>query len=144
MANVGAAALTPKQEAFCQRYLETGNASQAYRLSYDAGGMKTESIHRKAKELLDNGKIAARLTELRGKAEQAHAVTMASLMAELEEARGVARRKEQATAMVQATMGKAKLAGLDRDAALDDTPPPDSVTVTVVSGRKQSVGRADP
>lgn len=55
---------TPKQEAFCLAYLKTGNASEAYRLSYNAGKMKPETVNRKAKELLDNGKIAARLNEL--------------------------------------------------------------------------------
>ena len=30
-------ALTPKQERFCQAYIETGNASEAYRLACEAG-----------------------------------------------------------------------------------------------------------
>lgn len=60
--------LTAKQEAFCVAYLKCGNASDAYRQSYDASGMKAETIHRKAKDLLDNGKIAARLQELRAPA----------------------------------------------------------------------------
>lgn len=60
--------LTPKQEAFCLAYIETGNASEAYRRSYSAGRMKPETINRKAKELIDNGKIAARLKELNAKA----------------------------------------------------------------------------
>lgn len=57
-------ALTPKQENFCLAYLETGNASEAYRRSYDAENMKPETINRNAKDLLDNSKIAARLAEL--------------------------------------------------------------------------------
>lgn len=132
------APLTPKQEAFCQRFLETGNASEAYRLCYDAKAMKPETVNRAAKELTDNPKIAARLQELRGVAQAAHGVTIASLLAELEEARGVAKGKEQAAAMVQATMGKAKLAGLDRDADQDDTPVPAAVRIEVVSGRKNA------
>lgn len=56
--------LTPKQEAFCLAYLKTGNASEAYRQSYNAGKMKPETVNRTAKELLDNPKIAARLAEL--------------------------------------------------------------------------------
>lgn len=130
--------LTPKQEAFCQRYQETGNASEAYRLSYNAKAMKPETVNRSAKELLDNRKIAARLEELRAAVQTAHGVTIASLLAELEEARGVARGREQAAAMVQATMGKAKLAGLDRDPDVDDTPTPAAVRVEVVSGRKHA------
>lgn len=56
--------LTPKQERFCHEYLKTGNASEAYRISYNAKKMKPESVNRKAKELLDNGKIASRVAAL--------------------------------------------------------------------------------
>lgn len=133
------AGLTPKQEAFCQRYLESGNASEAYRQCYSAEKAKPETINRSAKELLDNPKIAARLEELRGVALAAHGVTIASLVAELEEARQVARKKEQGAAMVQATMGKAKLAGLDDgDKPDNDSPVPKAVEVKVVSGRKRA------
>ena len=110
------AALTIKQETFCQKYIETGNASEAYRQAYDAGGMKPETINRKACELLGDGKIAARVAELRETTiVRVHGITVASLIAELEEARQVARTREQAAPMVQATMGKAKLAGLDKE-----------------------------
>ena len=57
--------MTPKQEAFCLAYVETGNASEAYRRAYDAARMKPGTVNRKAKELLDNGKITARVDELR-------------------------------------------------------------------------------
>lgn len=57
-------ALTPKQEKFCLVYLETGNASEAYRQSYDAQSMKPETVNKRASELLDNGAIAGRLDEL--------------------------------------------------------------------------------
>ena len=35
--------LTVKQYNFCQQYMLTGNASEAYRLSYNAANMKTET-----------------------------------------------------------------------------------------------------
>ncbi len=57
-------ALTPKQERFCLAYLETGNASEAYRRAYDAENMKPETIIKRASELLDNREIAGRLEEL--------------------------------------------------------------------------------
>lgn len=109
-------ALTIKQEAFCQAYIETGNASEAYRKAYATDKMKTESINRKAKELYDNGKIAARVTELRGEIKERHNVTADSLISELEEARQAALTAEtpQSSAAVAATMGKAKLTGLDK------------------------------
>jgi len=106
--------LTPKQESFCLAYLETGNASEAYRRSYDADGMKPQGVNRRAKELLDNGKIAARLEELRKPIIERHKVTVDSLILELEEAREAALKAAQAGAAVSATMGKAKLCGLDK------------------------------
>lgn len=46
------------------RPTEAGNASEAYRRAYDAGKMKAATVNRKAKELMDNGKITARIEEL--------------------------------------------------------------------------------
>lgn len=56
--------LSVKQENFCNFYLESGNASEAYRRAYSCSNMKDESINRKAIELLNNGKITARVKEL--------------------------------------------------------------------------------
>jgi len=69
-------ALTPKQEAFCLAYIETGNASEAYRRAYDAGGMKVATVNRSAKELLENPKITARLSTLRERAVERTMVTV--------------------------------------------------------------------
>lgn len=104
--------LTPKQEKFCLSYIETGNASEAYRLAYNAGKMKAGSIHRKAKELLDNGKITARINELRAAHRERHNVTVDSITTELEEARQQAIKAGSPSAAVAASMGKAKLHGL--------------------------------
>ena len=105
-------ALTPKQEKFCRAYIETGNASEAYRRAYDAGGMKSETINRRAKECLDNGKIAACLASLKGHHLKRHDITVDSLVVELEEARTLAGTNQVPSAMVSASMGKAKLLGL--------------------------------
>ncbi|HDX9111814.1 TPA: terminase small subunit [Klebsiella michiganensis] len=110
------AGLTIKQEAFCQAYIETGNASEAYRTAYATDKMKPEAVHVKASELLSNGKISVRVRELQGEIKQRHNVTVDSLIAELEEARQKALSAEtpQSSAAVAATMGKAKLTGLDK------------------------------
>ncbi|EOX9034731.1 terminase small subunit [Enterobacter hormaechei] len=110
------AGLTIKQEAFCQAYIETGNASEAYRTAYAADKMKPEAVHVQASKLQDNPKIALRLKELQGEIKQRHNVTVDSLLAELEEARQAALGAEtpQSSAAVAATMGKAKLTGLDK------------------------------
>ena len=134
-------ALTPKQENFCLAYLETGNASEAYRRAYDADGMTPESVNRKAKEVVDNVKIAARLEELREPVMKRHNVTVDSLIAELEEARRAALSAEtvQSAAAVGATMGKAKLCGLDKQIVqhVGDVPV-GSITIEVVSARPEN------
>lgn len=109
-------ALTAKQEAFCIAYLETGNATEAYRRSYDVSNSAPASINRAAKGLMDNAKIAARLAELRAPVIKRAQITVEDLLRELEEARTVAMTCEtpQSSAAIAATMGKAKLLGLDK------------------------------
>ena len=63
------AGLTPKQEKFAQVYVETGNASEAYRVAYNSKA-KAESVNRMAKEQLDNLKISSRVQELRDELEE--------------------------------------------------------------------------
>lgn len=68
--------LTPKQEKFCQEYIKTGNKSEAYRLSYSTGRMKSETINRKAVELFENGNISARVDKLKKKLEEQNLYTL--------------------------------------------------------------------
>lgn len=109
-------ALTPKQEAFALAYVETGNASEAYRRAYNAGKMKPEVITVKASELLAHGKVSVRVTELQAGHAERHRLTVDDLLRELEEARQAALTAEtaQSSAAVAATMGKAKLLGMDK------------------------------
>lgn len=109
-------ALTVKQEKFCQAYIETGNASEAYRLTYDASKMKPETIHKRSSELMANGEVSGRINDLQSKHEERHKLTVDDLLRELEEARVAALTAEtvQSSAAVGATMGKAKLLGLDK------------------------------
>lgn len=106
--------LTIKQEGFCRSYIETGNASEAYRRNYNAVNMTNEVIAVKACELLKSGNVAVRVAELQQSLVKRHEVTVDSLMLELEEARTAAMgaTNPQSAAAVAATMGKAKLAGL--------------------------------
>ena len=78
--------------------------------------MKNNSVNRKAKELLDNVKITARISQLQKVIENRHNITIDSLIQELEQARQTALTAEtpQTSAAVAATMGKAKLSGLDK------------------------------
>ena len=107
--------LTPKQEKFCQVYIETGNASEAYRQAYNTEKMKPESVNSKGYQLLQQVQITARLDELRAEHKTRHEITVDTLVAELEEARKLAFETDKAAAAVSATMGKATLLGLVLD-----------------------------
>lgn len=108
--------LTPKQEKFAQVYVETSNASEAYRQAYDASKMKPETITRKAFDLMQDGNVTARLKEIREELAKASQIDLKDLLEELEQARQAALGCEspQSSAAVAATMGKAKLLGLDK------------------------------
>lgn len=111
--------LTTKQEAFCHAYIEEGgNASAAYRRAYDAEGMSPESVKVEASRLLNSPNVALTVKRLREAIEEAHKLTVADLLRELEEARTAAMTCEtpQSSAAVAATMGKAKLLGYDKQA----------------------------
>lgn len=104
--------LTPKQDAFCLAYIETGNASEAYRRAYDAGNMSDNAIHVAASRLLDNAKVALRVAELQAAHQVRHNITVDTLTDKLEAAREMAMGEVQPSAAVSATMGMAKLHGL--------------------------------
>lgn len=117
--------LTLKQEAFCYAYIENGgNASEAYRTAYDAGTMGNSAIWNEASRLLQNPQVAIRVQELRKAIEDAHKLTVNDLLKELEESRAAALTAEtvQASAAVSATMGKARLLGLDKQKVEHDVP----------------------
>lgn len=110
-------ALTPKREKFAVAFVETGNAAEAYRRSFDVKpGTKPDHVHQSASRLLADHKVRSRVDELKAQHAERHNVTVDSLMWELEAARVAALSCEtpQVGAAVSATMGKAKLAGLDK------------------------------
>ena len=107
--------MTPKQEKFCHVYIETSNATEAYRQAYNCENMKPESINRTAKKMMDNVKIASRIAELQSEHKERHNVTVDSIIDELQESRKMAIELQNPSAATQATMGKAKVTGLLED-----------------------------
>lgn len=68
--------LTNKQEKFCQLYIESGIAADAYRGSYDTSNHKENTIHRNAHKLLNNDKVLARIGQLQEKHAERHNITI--------------------------------------------------------------------
>ncbi len=56
--------LTPKQEMFIQELLKGNTASESYRKSYNAKGMKASAIHCEASKLKSSTKVSQRYKTL--------------------------------------------------------------------------------
>jgi len=106
--------LTPKQEQFCQQFISTKNASEAYRQSYDCSKMKNTTVNRAAHDLVENSNITARIGELQEEGRKRHDVTVDLLTEQLQDAYGLAMQTGHAAAAVGATWALAKLHGLDK------------------------------
>jgi hypothetical protein len=107
--------LTPKQEAFALAYVETGNASEAYRRSYNVKSSTPQAVWVSACRVLADAKVSLRVAQLQERAVKRHDVTIDSLTQELNEDRALAYRCGMPAAAISAVMGKAKLHGLAAD-----------------------------
>ena len=56
--------LTPKQEAFAHKYVECGNASEAYRFAYDTSNMAVETVWDEAHNLTRHPEVSPRIKAL--------------------------------------------------------------------------------
>lgn len=108
-------ALTPKQEKFCLVYIETGNASEAYRQAYNTSRMKEETVWRSAKEMLDHPKVAARIQELRAPAIEKAQVTLEQHLNDLKRLRDMAEADQKWQAAISAEVNRGKASGLYTD-----------------------------
>ena len=133
--------LTPKQEKFCQKYIELGNASEAYRQSYSCGGMSDNAIAVEASRLQGNPKVSLRIEDIQKSHQIRHEITVDGLTDELEEARQVSMGEGQGGGMVSATMGKAKLHGLliDKNELTGKNGQPIEVAVTTKDQIKKEI-----
>jgi len=77
--------LTPKQERFALEYFKTGNASEAYRIAYDAENMAADTIRSKACLLLQQDNIGAMVERLRARSETRAMMTKEQAIARLAE-----------------------------------------------------------
>ena len=105
--------LTTKQELFVSAYCSNGfNATQA---AIEAG-YSVDSAREIGSENLTKPDIAEAVDRYKLSIKRRHGITIESLLRELEEAREAALSAEtpQSSAAIAATMGKAKLTGLDK------------------------------
>lgn len=78
--------LTEKQERFCQEYIKSGVASQAYRIAYPKSKKwKDESVNVNASKTMANTNIMQRVKELQEKVESKHDISKDKIMARLQQ-----------------------------------------------------------
>ena len=73
--------LTIRQEKFAQKYVECGNASEAYRYAYPSSAKwKDKTVWENASRLMANSKVSARVKELEETSKQASQVTREEIL----------------------------------------------------------------
>lgn len=104
--------LTQKQETFCLHYIESGNATEAYRKAGYGPGMSDKTVMEAACRLLKNRKVIARVEEIRAPAVAKAQMTLETHLADLQALRDAASEKAQYSAAISAEIARGKAAGL--------------------------------
>jgi phage terminase small subunit len=120
------ASITAQKQRFIDAYLISSNATQS---AIDAGySEKTASAQ--GSRLKRDPEIKKALQQAQDEASERNKVTVDHLIDELEAARQIAKDERNASAMISATLGKAKILGLDKPS--DKVEQPKEITITVV------------
>jgi hypothetical protein len=82
-ASAGGLSLSPKREAFARFFVETSNACEAYRRAFNVRPKtKPQTVAKRASELLADGKVAGRISQLRAELAKRHDVDLDRWLAE--------------------------------------------------------------
>jgi len=126
--------LTKKQEDFCLAYMETGNATEAYRRAYKPTTKNEATLNRTAKGLIDNPKIAARIAELRAPAIERAQLTLEEHLRELAQLRELAKAKGDYGAATTAETNRGKASGLYVTRLKHEDLPPPTIVINRPNG----------
>lgn len=104
--------LTAKQEAFAQAVVTGKTQADAYRHAFNATKMKAETIQSKACLLMADGKVRARVAELRKPVVEAAQITLAAHLSRLSDLSDKAEKEGKYSAAVAAEIARGKASGL--------------------------------
>jgi len=122
--------ITIQQEKFCQTFVETGNAAEAYRQAYPGSERwKAKSVHEAASKLC--AKVAPRIAEIQAEHRKIHDVTVESMVREFDELAQQAVDAGQFGPAVTAKTKKAELFGLFREHNKQQKPETTVVTTVI-------------
>ncbi len=104
--------LTPKQEKFAQSVASGKSQADAYRLAYNAGNMKEETVWSNASVLMADNKVSARVDEIRKPIVECAQFTLDQHLINLMSLRDKAAEDGKWGAAIAAEIGRGKAAGL--------------------------------
>jgi len=107
-------ALTNPEQNFVFAVLAGEKDLEAFKIAYSTTKMNEGTIRKEAHTVRHRLHVVEAIRKGHEKMANAAGVTAGSLCLELEEARNIGKTERAAAAMVAATMGKAKLYGLDK------------------------------
>jgi len=94
--------LTAKQEAFCQAIADGLGQADAYRMAYNAEGMKDSTVYPKASRMMNEGKIRTRVDELKAQVQEKQLWTREMSVKGLIQAYRIAQEAKTSTGMTGA------------------------------------------
>jgi len=133
--------LKDRIEIMAQEMFKGETQSDGYRKAYpNSLKWKQKVVHEKSSTFAKSERVQERLTELREEAKERNKITVDSLLVELEENRQAALDAEtvQSAAATGATMGKAKLLGLDKQ-IIEHTSPDGSMSPDGLTSEERKV-----
>ena len=105
--------LTSKQERFAQEIASGKTQADAYRAAFDVhANTKSETIHKRASELMKNGAITGRVEELRKPIIEEVGITLKIHLEDLKRLRNAAVQNGQYGAAITAEVARGKAAGI--------------------------------
>ena len=106
--------LTPKQTKFCHVYVETGNASEAYRQAYEASNMAIDTIKANAYKQLQLTYVQDYIEQLQQEAKEKAVFSIEQAHKQYLEAIEIAKNIEQPATIVTATKAQCELYGVEK------------------------------
>lgn len=107
--------LTLQQEAFCNAYLELGNASDAYRKAYEnCKKWEPQSVHVAASKLLSVSKVSLRISALRADLAKDNKISLQTVLDELIQSANRSKEVGKERDVVNALSHISRILGLDK------------------------------
>ena len=119
-----------RHEKFCQEYIKTGRATEAYRLAYDPDGTRLrpgvanvlcyDLLHGRRRNRMNYSAIPRRIEEIRVSLQKKADITLEKILTDYQYAIDGAKQDNKYDTIVSAATAQAKLVGLLKDRIVNE------------------------